>query len=1119
MNNFKPIIFIIFIVFFQCNNEDKSQPIEESLIIDNEENKETELFEFLNPTDTKIEFQNEINETETFNMLLYEYLYNGAGVALGDINNDGLLDIYFSGNAVPNALYLNKGNFKFENITQSAGVAGGLGFKTGVNMTDVNGDGYLDIYVCKSAVANADYRKNALFINNGDLTFTESAQKYGLDDSGFSVQAYFFDIDGDKDLDVYVLNHPSDMREANSIKVTQNDQGELEIATPKSYEYISDRLYENKGNRFVDISEKAGILNVAFGLSAVIADFNNDFLPDIYVCNDYIKPDRLLINQGNNTFEDEIYDYFSHTSFSSMGSDYADINNDQFPDLITLDMSPRDNYRRKMLMMAQNFDKFEKMKSFDYGAQYSVNAFQLNSGIGYYTDIAFMDNLAQTDWSWSVLMADFDNNGYKDVHITNGYKRDVSNNDYARYNMDILQKKLNAKEITLQEWIENIPSNPLSSFLFKNEGQITFNNVSKSWNSGKPAFSNGAAYGDLNNDGYLDLVVNNINDYPFIMKNTGLESQNNNYISLEFESIKNETHLGTKAMLYLSNGVIQTEVLYPTRGFLSSSQHRLHFGFQKNISIDKVEIIWPDKQTQTIKNPSYNQLLKVIKNPDGQFKKEASERTLFVDVSNTLPPSMRHEENDYIDFKREPLLHHKLSEEGPGVAIGDINGDGLEDIFIGSSVGFTSKLFLQNANGTFSVKENRDLENDKAHEDVAALFFDANGDNAIDLYVVSGGNEYENNNPLYEDRLYINDGNGNLKRELNALPKNLSSGAIVIANDIDGDGQLDLFVGSRSTPGRYPETPKSYLLKNNNGVFTDVTKQWSNNLQNIGMVTDASFVDLNNDGTNELIICGEWMPISVYSWENGIFENRTTEYGLNNNIGWWNSLLAEDINNDGYVDIIGGNLGLNSFIKASSKEPVELYYKDFDKNGSLDAILCSYVDGKSYPIDGRDRLLNQMVMLKKRFTRYDPYARATMNTIFTSEELKDVKVLKANDLEHMLFINKKGETFEASALPKETQVSVQQSAIAMDINNNGRKDIVSGGNFYGTDAEFGRYDASLGSILLNQDDNNFRVIPSFESGFKIPGNVSDIVPIIIKGKKHLLIARNNDAFSLYRLNE
>lgn len=1117
MNNFKVIYFLFFILFFHCKKEDKSQRIEESDSFDINQNKEAELFEFMNVSDTNINFQNTLTESENFNILLYEYLYNGGGVALGDINNDGLIDIYFTGNAVPNRLYLNKGDFKFEDITEQSGVGGGPGFKTGVNMTDVNNDGFLDIYVCKSAIADPQYRRNELFINNGDLTFTESAAQFGLDDAGFSVQAYFFDMDGDQDLDVYVLNHPSDMREANSIKVTQNDKGELEIAKPKTFDHIADRLYLNKGNKFVDISEKSGILDVAFGLSAVIADFNNDFLPDIYVCNDYIKPDRLLINQGNNTFKDQIYNYFNHTSFSSMGSDYADINNDQNLDLMTLDMSPRDNYRRKMLMMAQNYDKFEKMKSFDYGAQYSVNALQLNSGAGYYSDIAFADNLAQTDWSWSVLFADFDNDGNKDVHITNGYKRDVSNNDYARYNMDILQKQLNTKQITLQDWIESIPSEAISSFLFKNKGDATFEEVSKKWNSGKPAFSNGSAYGDLNNDGYLDLVVNNINDYPFIMKNIGYNS-NNNYLSLEFKHENGELHLGTKAKLFLSSGEVQTEVLYPTRGFLSSSQYRLHFGIQQNAVVEKIEIIWPDKKMQTIENPKLNQILKIAKKPDSQYKEQSHSKTLMVDVSSNLPFNMSHEENAYIDFKREPLLHHKLSEEGPGITIGDVNDDGLEDIFVGAAAGFTSKLFFQNSKGTFTLQKNSDFENDKNFEDVDAIFFDANGDKTPDLYVVSGGNEFKSGSELYQDRIYINDGSGNFKKQEDALPSFRANGSVVKAHDIDGDGQLDLFVGSRSIPGRYPEVPNSYILKNNNGKFTDVTTSWSENLKNMGLITDASFADVNNDGTKELIVCGEWMPITVFKLQGGIFVNRTTEFGLNNEIGWWTSLLVKDINNDSYVDIVGGNLGLNSFFKASDKEPLELYYKDFDGNGSLDAILCSYVDGKSYPVHGRDRLLNQMVMLKKRFTRYDPYARATIDNIFTPDELKDVKILKANHLEHTFFVNNKGESFDATTLPKVTQISVQQSAVALDVDHDDNIDIITGGNFYGTDAEFGRYDASIGSVL-NYNNDSFNVASVLECGFKIQGNVCEIVPITIKNEDHLLIVRNNDRFSLYKLNK
>lgn len=1104
------------IFFFNCKKNEKNNAIN-TQIENTSFTSEPALFEFLESSETNILFKNKIVETETFNFLLYEYLYNGGGVAIGDINNDGLDDIYFSGNTVENKLYLNLGDFKFKDITNSAHVNGGVGFKTGVTMVDVNNDGFLDIYVCKSALSETAYRSNLLYINNGDLTFTESAKHYGLDDSGYSVQAYFFDSDGDNDLDVYVLNHSSNMRESNTLKVTQNEDGQIVIAKPKSYDNKTDRLYENKNSKFIDISEKAGVLNDAFGLSAVIGDFNNDFKPDIYVCNDYMMSDRLLINKGGNVFEDEIESYFSHTSFSSMGSDFADINNDGLLDLLTLDMSPNENYRRKMMTMAQNYDKYEKMLHYKFGVQFSKNVLQLNLGSGNFSDISFVDNLAHTEWSWSTLLADFDNDGLKDIHITNGYKRDVTNNDYARYNMDVLQKKFNAKEITLKDWIEEIPSNPVSAFLFKNQGNNRFKDISSTWNSGKPTFSNGSAYSDLNNDGYLDLVVSNINELPFIMKNNGSQLFENNYLTIELEHQKGITNIGALANLTLSDGTILTETYNPTRGFLSSSQHRFHFGIKKDLKAERLEIIWPDKKVQRIENPDLNQTLKINRAPNSTYNNTKIISKYFEDVSSKLGADFTHNENEFIDFKREVLLHHKYSEEGPAVAIADVNGDGLDDIYLGGALGFSGKLLLQTTSGSFKLQSQPNFDEDSIYEDIDAVFFDANSDGHLDLYVVSGGNEHKANSKNYKDRLYINDGTGKLKKDANAIPDIFVSGSVVKVHDVNNDGQLDLFVGGRVTPGRYPEVPKSYLLNNNNGKFEDVTSQWSKGLSNIGMITDAEFSDLNNDGTKELIIAGEWMPISVFKMEKDYFVNTTKNFELANKTGWWRSITIDDINNDGYNDILAGNLGLNSFFKASNEEPATLHYKDFDNNGSVDAILSTYINGVSFPVHNRDRMLSHMVMLKKRFTRYESYANATVNDLFTAEELNNVTILKANHFEHTLFINNNGISFTPKALANATQVSVLNDALILDLNHDGKKDIITGGNFYGTDAEFGRYDASVGSVLINTEDSNFKVETTSESGLKIPGNVQHMKPITIGQQNYILIIRNNDRCSLFKI--
>lgn len=1114
------ILFVVFtFIAFGCKeNNDTTSEAEPEKQEANSVNKGPALFEFIDASETNISFVNTVEETENFNILTYEYLYNGGGVAVGDINNDGLDDIYFSGNMVSNKLYLNQGNFKFKDITNTAKVGNQEGYKTGVCMVDINKDGLLDLYVCRSANASADLRKNLLYINNGDLTFTERASEYGLDDSGYSVQAYFFDSDNDNDLDAYVLNHPKNLKEANSLKLTRDDKGNLVPAKLADYTNLSNRLYVNNNSKFEDISEKAGVLNDAFSLSAVIGDFNNDNRPDIYVCNDYVKADRLLINQGNNVFEDEIDSYLSHTAFSAMGSDFADINNDGLQDLITLDMSPFKNKRRKMMMMMQNYDKFEKMVKYQYGTQYASNTLQLNNGNGTFSDISLIDNVAQTEWSWSALLADFDNDGYKDIHITNGYRRDVTNNDYARYGMDALQKRLNANEINLTEWTEEIPSIKVPAFLFKNQGGNQFKDMSQIWDSGQAEFSNGAAYGDFNNDGYLDIVVNNINSAPFVMKNNGKTQLSNDFVSINFSSETNILTTGTKAKLTLSNGEVLTEVLNPTRGFLSSSQYRLHFGIPKDTEIEKIEIIWPNLKSQTITNPELNQRISVVYKPTSDYSTDKMETVYFENNSTLLGSGFTHKENDFIDFKREPLLHRKFSEEGPAVAIADVNGDGLDDIYFGGAMNNRGKLFLQTTSGKFTEKTVLDFEVDKNYEDTDAIFFDSNNDGNLDLYVVSGGNESSLNSQNYQDRLYLGDGNGNFIRIRNVIPNNFDSGSVVKVHDIDGDGFSDIFVGSRVVPGRYPEAPTSRILKNENGVFKDVSNTWGKAIKNIGMVTDAEFEDLDNDGILELIIAGEWMPVSIFKFENNTYTNKTDAFGIDDKIGWWNGITIADVNGDGFKDILAGNLGLNSIFKASTSEPVELYYKDFDNNGSLDAVITNYNNGVSYPLHSRDRMLDQMVMLKKRFTRYEPYSTATLDDIFTTEELKNVKSLKANHLQHTLFLNDSGKRFNSSNLPSETQISVVNDAVVFDLNADGKMDVVTGGNFYGTDAEYGRYDASIGNTIINQGNGDFKSFPASKSGLKIGGNVQHIKRINIGEQPHLLVIRNNESASLVRIN-
>jgi enediyne biosynthesis protein E4 len=1097
--------FLLISIFFCACDSD----IKQKKVFDNP------LFTVLDSNATNINFINQITETEEFNFLLYEYLQNGGGVAIGDINNDGLDDIYFSGNTVFNRLYLNLGDFKFKDITESAGVNGGMGFKTGVTMSDVNGDGLLDIYVCKSAISDPAFRKNILYINNGDLTFSDKSSEFGLDDPSYSTQAYFFDMDNDGDQDMYLVNHPFNLRESNNINVVQDQNGQLVVKKPATYTYISDRLYLNENNKFKDVSSTAGILNEAFGLSAVIGDFNLDGLQDIYVCNDYVMPDILYINQGKGKFTDKFDDYFAHSSFSSMGSDFADINNDGCFDLMTLDMLPRDHYRQNMLGMAQNYDKFNKLVDLDLKAQFSMNALQLNNCNGKFSDISFLAGVAMSDWSWSVLMADFDNDSKKDIFISNGYVRDVTNNDYTRYTMDSLQKELNLGRLTLLQWLKSIPSNKIPSYLFKNNGDLTFTDKSDEWNVGGDAYSSGAAYADLDNDGFLDLVVSNIDQPPFIMRNNGNKVSKNNFLTIDLHKENKLNLTGVKAIAYLSDGSMLHESYAPTRGFLSSSQHRLHFGIAEGLSIQKLEIHWNLKEVQTILKPELNKQLVIKKENISVRSKQDPEAPIFKDITSKMI-TISHEENSYNDLKREPLLHRKYSHEGPAAAVADVNNDGLDDLYIGGAFGFPGKIYLQQRSGEFKEHLIPDFVKDKDFEDVGAVFADFNGDGFLDLYVASGGNEHLINDPLYSDRLYINNGKSDFIRKTDVLPPLYNSAGTVVASDIDRDGDIDLFIGNRLTPGRYPELPPITFLKNDNGKFSDATSLWAPSDLKYGMVTSAVFADIDNDSKEELIITGEWMSINVLKWNGKQYQNISKDLGLDQYFGWWSSLTVSDLDNDGFPEIIAGNLGLNAQITASKEKPVDLWFSDFDNNGTIDPVLCYFHGDKSYPLHFRDKLLDQMVFLKKKFKRYHQYANASIEDIFDKSQLKSATKLSSNTFAHHLFLNEKGKSFKPIVLPTQSQFSVINSIFAKDIDGNGIKDLITVGNYYNTDVQSGRYDASIGALTLVDKMFKMNNVSSTISGINADGDVRRILSF--NGESKFWIVRNDGQSSFYLLD-
>jgi len=1062
-------------------------------------------FEKLSSSKTNINFANTIEETESFNFLYYQYLYNGGGVAVGDINNDGLVDLFFTGNTVSDKLYLNKGNFVFEDITNQAGLTANGGFKTGVNMIDINKDGFLDIYVCRSVVQEVDKRKNLLYINNGDNTFTEKAEEYGLDDAGYSVQAYFLDADKDNTYEVYVLNHPKDMTNANNIRVKQNEDGSFGPEQLKDYSYISDRYYVLKHGKYQDISETAGILDDAYGLSAVIADFNHDDLPDIYVANDYIKPDRLWINQGNHQFKDELDQYFKHTSFSSMGSDYADLNNDDKPDLMVLDMLASVPERRHQLNHLTNVKKFKDMQRFGLGSQLSRNVLQINQQPAPFSDIAFMDGIAQTDWSWSVLMADFDNDSFKDIHITNGYYRNITNLDYMDFEINDLQAKYRKKQITLLDWLNQIPSEPTQNFFFKNEGQLKFTNVSDRWNA-QTEFSNGATYVDLNNDGLLDLVVNNINGEAHILKNN--KSKNAyNYLSLKLKDDENSILLNTKVKCYTSDGQVLTEIYNPQRGYLSSTQHRLHFGLGK-AKVDSLEIYWSDGSFQLLKSLEINQILEVEQSANSTVSNnEKTNSTLF---QTTKVPFEQHQENsNYSEFDYERLIDRSYSDLGPEALVLDIDNDGLEDVIISGGKDQATQVYRQMTEGRFKPVEILDFENDKAFEDTALANLDANQDGFADVLIGSSSNEHELTKTHYPVRLYLYKPSMRTFERADFPNVAISTAKILVA-DFDKDGLDDMFVAARNQPKDYPNSPSSMVFQQTVNGFINKTEDWLPESR-LGMLTDAAYDDLNNDGQAELILTGEWMAPRIFQFDNG-FKDVSENFSFQHLKGLWESIYIMDINQDGLKDILLGNRGLNNIYKASPEQPLKMLVGDLDDNSTTDYLLFQpNTKGDYKPILGYKRVASQLPKIRKEFNSYEEYANASWeNTINTPS----YQTLEVNELRHVVLLNKGNTEFDKIVLPHFTQNSIGRAIISVKIS--GQDYVLLAGNHFDTDAEFTVYDASNGHVMAwDEYKQNLNLIPIDQSGFIAVGNVRKLLTLKIKSKPTVLVLNNDELPNLF----
>ena len=1101
------IIVAYFLEIQSCGTSDKKVENDKDI------SPKEYLFTSLPSNETGINFVNTLEETLESNYYQYMYTYIGGGVAVGDLNGDGLEDIYFTSNSSGDKLYLNQGDLRFKDITEQAGIKNLPGFNTGVTMADINADGFLDIYVSRGGWKNEDGKfKNLLYINNGDLTFTERAEELGLADANRTIQATFFDYDKDNDLDVYISNTPdiTSRTQVLDLDKVQRD--------PKTLELLgSDRLYQNDGTgHFTDVSEKAGLLyDIGFGLNPQVGDLNNDGWPDVYVCNDFNVPDLAYINNGDGTFTESRDKLFKHMSFNSMGSDMADIDNDGLLDLMTLDMNPQDYVRSKTTMAMTSIDQFELMVEKGYHHQYMHNMLQLNNGNGTFSEIGNMSGIANTDWSWALLSADFDLDGFNDVFVTNGVYRDVIDRD--KNNEILATLRANGRKPTAEDFLkfaQMLPQQKLNNFFFRNKGDRTFEDVSNSWVDSKPTFSNGAAYADFDNDGDLDVVINNINDEATFLQNRTVETKGGNFLKLDLvEAGKNKFGIGTRVNLYFKDGTKQTREVTPTRGFLSAVPNTLYFGLNKNPSVEKMEVIWPDGKVQVLDNVNANQTLSINYGSAAERTTEnsSSDNPIFTRIETDI----RHIDPYFNDYDLQILLPHKLSQLGPALAKADVDGDGSEDIFVGGGKGEAGQLLLGHS-GSFSKKSMATFEKDKLFEDIGATFFDVDNDGDQDLYVVSGSYEFYNDLKPLQDRLYLNDGKGNFTNS-NSLPEMLSAGSIVIANDYDKDGDMDLFVGGRVVPGRYPYPAVSYLLINNNGNFSIETKELAPELENIGMVTDANWADIDGDGKTDLVVTGEWMGIEVFLNRDNTLE-RSTEYEtLASSKGWWNRLLVADVDGDGDQDIVAGNLGLNSKFHASPEEPFQIYTSDFDFNGVEDVILAKEYNGKEVPVRGKSCMTQQLPHLAKKIPTYNDFASKDLEGI-VGKGLASALHYSATELQSGIFINNGPQGFTFQPFSPEAQQSPINSILYDDYDGDGIGDLLMAGNNYQSEVETTRADAGIGVFLKGKEKGRFEYVPFKNTGFFADKDVRNMVAIKLDQGQLIFIANNNDRQDLFKVD-
>jgi hypothetical protein len=1119
-------LFILGVIFSSCNNNQI-------------------LFQPVSSKYSGINFANTIIENDSINPIDVTNIYNGGGVGIGDFNNDGLPDIYFTGNLVSNKLFLNKGRLRFEDITEEANVNGQGRWCRGISVVDINNDGWQDMYVCASMDKDPEKRKNLLYVNQGlnrkgIPVFKDMAPEYGLNDTTHSTMAAFFDYDNDGDLDMYLV--------VNQIFSEINTSTFKPKIVDGSFPSTG-RLYKNDWNDtlkhpvFTNITKAAGLTIEGYGHGVNIADFNKDGWKDIFVTNDFISNDLLYINNQDGTFTDKASSYFKHTSANGMGQDVIDMNNDGLSDVIELDMSPEDNYRKKMMLSSIGYQTFQNSDYFKYQYQYVRNSLQVNQGprvnsndsIGdpIFSDAGFFSGIAETDWSWCPLAADFDNDGLRDLVVTNGFPKDITDHDFIAFRREA--SSIASKQYTL----EQIPQVKLHNYAFRNKGNLQFDDVSQQWGLTATTFSSGAAYVDLDNDGDLDMLINNINDEVSLYQNTLLDKKpkDKHYLSVKLigDSV-NKNGFGAWVELFY-NGKQQAYEQTPYRGYLSSIQINPHFGLGEITIIDSLVVKWPDGKKQALKKITVDQTVSIDKkNATENYSWSVPVKTIniiFNEVSDSLGIRYVHTQKDFVDFNIQKLLPHKFSEYGPALAAGDLNGDGLDDMIIGGNANYGAAILAQQINGTFLQKmlEQKPDNNAKQFQDMGIALFDADGDGDNDIYLSHGGYESKSNTDIYQDRFYINDGKGNFELDSLAIPQNFTSKSCVRAMDYDKDGDLDLFIAGRVSPWNYPKPVSSYIYRNDSKQgqlkFTDVTTQVAKDLNNIGLVCDAMFTDFDNDGWPDLLLAGEWMPLTFFKNEKGLFKNVTTASGISDQIGWWNSIAAGDFDNDGDIDYVAGNLGQNSFYKASDQYPVSVYAKDFDSNGSYDAFPSLFLPTsqedttkKEYPAQTRDDIIKQMIGMRSKFQNYKSFATTTMDKVFTKEQLKDALIVKANNFNSSYCRNDGNGKFTLAPLPLQAQLSALNGMMVDDFDGDGNLDLAINTNDYGTDVTVGRYDALNGLLMKGDGKGNFISLSILESGIFIPGNGKAMVKLRGKNNKYFIAAsQNRGALKVFELKK